>query len=61
MGPACENFGGDGVLALDPVVEQRQEQVVLALVIGVDGTFGEPGERRDLAEGRAVKAVAGEH
>ncbi len=46
------------LLALVPILEHREEEVVLALEVRVDRALREPGGRGDIVERRAVEAVA---
>src|SRR4051794_17320436 len=47
-------------LTFRALLEQREEEIVLALEVGVHRALGEPGCRRHLVECRAVEAVASE-
>jgi len=47
-------------LLLRTLLEQGQEEVVLALEVGVDGALGEPGGPGHLVERGAVEPVLGE-
>ncbi len=51
----------DGELPVDAIVEEREEEVVLAREVGVDRALGEAGERGDIVETGTVEAVAREH
>ena len=56
-----EHIAHDRELALRSVLEQGEEEVVLAREVRVHGALGEPGGGRDLVERRTVEALAGEH
>src|SRR5205823_7217165 len=56
-----EHASDRGAAALEALVEDGKEQVVLALEVRVHGAFGEPGRGGDVVQGRTLEAVAGEH
>ena len=46
---------------VDPLLEQRGEQFLLALEVPVEGALGESRPRHDLVHRRGLVAALGEH